>query len=71
MRHGLLVILTLSILAIFPAELLSQERKRTPALREQVYSQLSRAQQLADGGDIQGGLAVLATFESKLKSMNS
>lgn len=71
MRHGLLVILTLSILAIFPAELLSQERKRTPALREQVYSQLSRAQQLADGGDIQGGLAVLATVESKLKSMNS
>lgn len=71
MRHGLLVILTLSILAIFPAELLSQERKRTPALREQVYSQLSRAQQLADGGDIQGGLAVLDTVESKLKSMNS
>jgi tetratricopeptide (TPR) repeat protein len=71
MRHGLLVILTLSILAIFPAELLSQERKRTPALREQVYSQLSRAQQLADGGDIKGGLAVLATVESKLKSMNS
>lgn len=71
MRRGLLVILTLSILAIFPAELLSQERKRTPALREQVYSQLSRAQQLADGGDIQGGLAVLATVESKLKSMNS
>ena len=71
MRHGLLVILTLSILAIFPAELLSQERKRTPALREQVYSQLSRAQQLADGGDIQGGLAVLAAVESKLKSMNS
>lgn len=71
MRHGLLVILTLSILAIFPAELLSQERKRTPALREQVYSQLSRAQQLADGDDIQGGLAVLAAVESKLKSMNS
>lgn len=71
MRHGLLVILTLSILAIFPAELLSQERKRTPALREQVYSQLSRAQQLADGGDIQAGLAVLAAVESKLKSMNS
>lgn len=71
MRHLLLVILTLSILAIFPAELLGQERKRTPALREQVYSQLSRAQQLADGGDLKAGLAVLATVESKLNSMNS
>lgn len=71
MRHLLLVILTISILAIFPAELLGQERKRTPALREQVYSQLSRAQQLADGGDLKAGLAVLANVESKLSSMNS
>jgi tetratricopeptide (TPR) repeat protein len=71
MRQLLLGVIAVSILALFPAELLSQERKRTPALREQVYGQLSRAQQLADGGDIKGGLAILANVESKLNSMNS
>ncbi|CAI8160629.1 MAG: Uncharacterised protein [Pseudidiomarina mangrovi] len=71
MRLGLLMVLAVCILAIFPAELYGQERKRTPALREQVYSQLARAQQLADGGDVKGGLAVLANVEGKLSSMNS
>lgn len=71
MRQLMVILVALSVLALFPAELQSQERKRTPALREQVYSQLSRAQQLADGGDLNGGLAVLANVESKLSSMNS
>ncbi|WP_404409840.1 hypothetical protein LG272_04700 [Pseudidiomarina marina] len=49
----------------------AQERKKTPALREQVYSQLARAQQLADEGDVNAGLEVLRNVESKLSSMNS
>ena len=49
----------------------AQETKRTPALREQVYSQLARAQQQADSGDVAGGLAILQSVEAKLSSMNS
>lgn len=49
----------------------AQERKRTPALREQVYSQLARAQELADGGNLQGGLQALREVETKADSMNS
>ena len=32
-----------------------QKTKRVPALREKVYSQLARAQKLADDGDVKGG----------------
>lgn len=49
----------------------AQETKRVPALREQVYSQLARAQELADNGDVTAGLAALKNVESKLRSMNS
>ncbi|RUO58777.1 tetratricopeptide repeat protein [Pseudidiomarina insulisalsae] len=49
----------------------AQETKRVPALREQVYSQLARAQELADSGDVDAGLQALRDVESKLSSMNS
>lgn len=49
----------------------AQERKRTPALREQVYSQLARAQEAADNGQVQEGLAILRAVEGKADSMNS
>lgn len=49
----------------------AQETKRVPALREQVYSQLARAQELADNGDVAAGLAALRNVEAKLSSMNS
>lgn len=32
-----------------------QKTKRVPALREKVYSQLARAQKLADDGDVKAG----------------
>lgn len=49
----------------------AQETKRVPALREQVYSQLARAQELADNGDVAAGIAALRNVEAKLSSMNS
>ncbi|MFC3032546.1 tetratricopeptide repeat protein [Pseudoalteromonas fenneropenaei] len=45
--------------------------KRVPALREKVYSQLARAQKLADDGDIVGGLAALDTVKGRMNSMNA
>ncbi|KPH65682.1 tetratricopeptide repeat protein [Pseudoalteromonas porphyrae] len=45
--------------------------KRVPALREKVYSQLARAQKLADDGDAQAGLAALDDINERSSSMNS
>ncbi|MCG7535462.1 tetratricopeptide repeat protein [Pseudoalteromonas sp. OOF1S-7] len=45
--------------------------KRVPALREKVYSQLARAQKLADEGDVKGGLEVLDSIKERSGSMNS
>src|SRR5690554_3307545 len=69
MRYLLIVTAVISIMVSSPT--VGAERKKTPALREQVYSQLARAQQLADDGDVKAGLEVLANVESKLSSMNS
>ncbi|MBR9907731.1 MAG: hypothetical protein GYB30_06720 [Gammaproteobacteria bacterium] len=69
MRYLLIVAAIISIVVSSPV--VGAERKKTPALREQVYSQLARAQQLADDGDLKAGLEVLANVESKLSSMNS
>lgn len=69
MRYLLIVAAVISI--VVSSSSLAAERKKTPALREQVYSQLARAQQLADAGDVPAGLEVLANVESKLSSMNS
>ena len=45
--------------------------KRVPALREKVYSQLARAQKLADDGDVQAGLEALDSIKDRSSSMNS
>lgn len=68
-RHLFLIALVLFATSMQVAE--SQERKRTPALREQVYSQLARAQELADAGDVPAGIAALQNVETKISSMNS
>nr|WP_278404721.1 hypothetical protein [Pseudoalteromonas ruthenica] len=48
-----------------------QKIKRVPALRDKVYSQLARAQKLADDGDVKGGLAALDSVKERASSMNS
>ncbi|WP_462163047.1 tetratricopeptide repeat protein [Pseudoalteromonas xiamenensis] len=45
--------------------------KRVPALREKVYSQLARAQKLADDGDVKGGLEALDSVKERMGSMNA
>ncbi|MDW7548665.1 tetratricopeptide repeat protein [Pseudoalteromonas peptidolytica] len=45
--------------------------KRVPALREKVYSQLARAQKLADDGQLTEGLAALDSVKERASSMNS
>jgi len=69
--HWILSLATAASLLAFLPPVQAQDTKRTPALREQVYSQLSRAQELADGGNVQAGLQALAEVESKAGSMNS
>lgn len=44
---------------------------RVPAMRNRVYSQLARAQKIADEGDKAGGLAVLDEVKSRIDSLNS
>lgn len=48
-----------------------KKRKRTPALGARVYSQLARAQEIADAGDMEGGLEILQQVKSKASSLNS
>lgn len=69
MRYFIIVAALITVFVHSSA--VAQERKKTPALREQVYSQLARAQQLADEGDVNAGLDVLHNVERKLSSMNS
>ena len=45
--------------------------KRVPALREKVYSQLARAQKMADEGQVAEGLAALDNIKRKAASMNA
>lgn len=69
MRYLLIVVAVVAV--VVNSSALAEDRKKTPALREQVYSQLARAQQLADDGDVNAGLEVLRNVEGKLSSMNS
>lgn len=48
-----------------------RKTKKVPALRERVYSQLARAQKLADEKQPQEGLAVLSDIAKRADSMNS
>lgn len=57
------IIATVLLAAVSNQAARAQERKKTPALREQVYSQLARAQELADAGDVPAGLQVLQAVE--------
>ncbi len=43
---------------------------RVPALREKVYSQLARAQKLADDGNVAAGIEALDNIKRKTSSMN-
>lgn len=45
--------------------------KRVPALRNKVYTQLARAQKLADDGDVAAGIEALDIVKKKSSSMNS
>ncbi|WP_286269479.1 tetratricopeptide repeat protein [Thalassotalea hakodatensis] len=48
-----------------------RESVRVPAMRNRVYTQLARAQQIADDGDRPAGLAVLDEVKTRIDSMNS
>lgn len=48
-----------------------KKRRRTPAMGSRVYSQLARAQELADAGDVPAGIEVLDQVKSKVSSLNS
>lgn len=45
--------------------------KKVPAMRNRVYAQLARAQQMADEGDKIEGFAILNNVEDRLDSLNS
>ncbi|WP_286235112.1 tetratricopeptide repeat protein [Thalassotalea sediminis] len=47
-----------------------RESVRVPAMRNRVYTQLARAQQIADAGDKAAGLAVLDEVKERIDSMN-
>ncbi|WP_448211988.1 tetratricopeptide repeat protein [Colwellia sp. MEBiC06753] len=59
----------------YAQELAKQPAKRTsvqvPAMRNRVYTQLARAQQLADGGDKQAGFDVLNDVKQRIDQLNS
>ena len=48
-----------------------RKRRRTPALSSRVYSQLARAQEIADKGDVPAGIEVLDAVKEKAASLNS
>ena len=48
-----------------------RKRRRTPALSSRVYSQLARAQEIADKGDVAAGIEVLDAVKEKAASLNS
>lgn len=48
-----------------------RKTRKTPAMRERVYSQLARAQKLADEGQVDEGLAVLDRVKSRIEQINS
>ena len=85
-KISLLVASVLSILVLLPSNNVSAEvttdtqakqehksyraSKKVPAMRNRVYTQLARAQKLADEGDKAAGFKVLAEVESRIESLN-
>ncbi|MDQ7050206.1 MAG: hypothetical protein Q9M92_11990 [Enterobacterales bacterium] len=55
----------------YAAENRKPTTRKTPALRERIYTQLARAQKLADNGQVKEGLEVLDHVKSRLKQLNS
>ena len=53
------------------AEPTKRESKRVPAMRNRVYTQLARAQQLADAGDKAAGFEVLNDVKERINQLNS
>ncbi|NMP32826.1 tetratricopeptide repeat protein [Thalassotalea sp. M1531] len=53
------------------AEPTKRESKRVPAMRNRVYSQLARAQELADAGDKIAGFEVLDEVSDRIEQLNS
>jgi hypothetical protein len=49
----------------------SNDTVKVPAMRNRVYTQLARAQKLADEGNKQEGLAVLDEVKARISSLNS
>jgi len=48
-----------------------RKTRKTPAMRERIYSQLARAQKLADENKVDEGLAVLDNVKSRANQLNS
>lgn len=80
MKKLLCTMLSVSALYVSPviidgvAEVHAEEAKksvRVPAMRNRVYTQFARAQQIADAGDKAGGLAVLDEVKDRIDSLNS
>ncbi len=66
------IILDVAGLPFVTNSVLAEEKKtrKTPALRERVYSQLARAQNLADEGQVEEGMAILNTIKGRQSQMN-
>lgn len=60
-----------AVLFLSVQPVLAQQTERVPALREKVYSQLARAQTIADEQNNAAGIAVLKEVEARADSMNS
>lgn len=52
-------------------EAAKKKTRRVPAMGSRVYSQLARAQEMADGGDVPAAIEVLDKVKSKASSLNS
>jgi len=48
-----------------------RKTRKTPAMRERIYSQLARAQKLADEKQVDEGLAVLDRVKTRIEQLNS
>lgn len=86
LKTSLLLASTLSLVAFLPAKhVIAKENnqasteqehksyrasKKVPAMRNRVYTQLARAQKLADEGDKAAGFEVLSEVEDRLDSLN-
>jgi len=66
------VVPSVEVASVYAAEEKKEKkRRRTPALSSRVYGQLARAQDIADKGDVPGGLEVLDSVKEKASSLNS